>query len=294
MPRISSPIIPEPQLMSGLQAEIDRLGWQTVRNQILEQYEQRLQAIRESGLSKDEISKKRVKKLSKDELTTLALCFLAHLIELQTKGQDTEEAIRELTLAETELLEKGYPSATIAKNHHPLYINLVRHAIESQQLVLDRQNSYLIPIPDKDTGELTELPTHYAQLYLKYDDLFYLNLKRSTTANNNIKQDIPKPVVLPLYLDRVNYLLNSQSYPELAAGIAAASGRRFSELIKGNFSLPQDRASPYKLLFEGQLKKKEVAEAYLTYSIVPASKLLEAIARWRTIPKIQSLAEASI
>ncbi|VEP15423.1 hypothetical protein H1P_3330008 [Hyella patelloides LEGE 07179] len=303
MPRTSQPILPESQLINSCQTEIDRHSWQTVRNQIIELYEQRLQDyFQNRGLSLDEISKKRLKRLSENEILTLSLCFLTRIIELHQQGQDTEETIRQLCQDETELLERGYPKPTIAKNHHPLYINLVRDAISAEpsrstiathQLVLNQQNSWLIAVPNKDTGELEEISIHYVQMYLKYDTPFYVNLRRSTTANNNIKQEHPQPVRLDPYLETVRQLLNSNSYTELATAIAAASGRRFTEIVKGSFSLPPNSAYPYEYLFEGQLKKKNQAPAYLPYSIVPASQLLEAIARFRSLPKIQPLLSAT-
>ena len=302
MPRTSKPILPEAELIENSQAEIDRLGWQTVRNQIIHSYEERIDKIRQTGLSADEISQKRFKKLSRHELITLALCFLTCIVQLHQQGLDTENTIRQLCENETELLERGYPKATIAKNHHPLYINLIRNAISAEpsrstiatnQIVLNQQNSWSIPVPDKDTGELSEISIHYVQMYLKYDTPFYVNLKRSTTASNNIKQDHPQPVRLYPYLETINTLLHSNSYTELATAIAAASGRRFTEIVKGSFSIPDTSTHPYEYLFEGQLKKKDKAPAYLPYSIVPASQLLDAIARFRSLPKIQLLLSAT-
>jgi hypothetical protein len=294
MPRTDKPTLPEPKLIATLQSNIALLGWSTIRSQIVGQYEQRLQKNQQSGLTSDEVSKKRFKKLSRNELISLALCFLASLIELQQQKQDTEDTIRQLCESETALLEKGYPRATIAKNHHPLYVNLIRDAVDKKELILNQQNSYLLPVPDPDTSKLFDVRIHYAQLYLKYENSFYVGLKRATTTKNNLKQDRPQPVILPLYLGKVEGLLDSKSYPELATGIAAASGRRFSELIKGRFSLPYSADSPYQFIFEGQLKKQDEAPAYVTYSLVPADELMEAIARLRSFPKIKPLISASI
>lgn len=83
-----------------------------------------------------------------------------------------------------------------------------------------------------------------------------------------------------------------QTNQELPIAIAAASGRRFSELIIGRFSLPQSLTSPYQFLFEGQLKKSGPTSAYLTHSIVPATILIDAICRFRAIPKVQALQSA--
>ncbi len=175
-------------------------------------------------------------------------------------------------------MEKGYPPETIAKNHHPLYINILRDAVNLGKLPLNEHNSYYLEVPDPETGELIEIQQHYAQLYLKYDPQFYVLLKRKTTQNNNLKQLEPQPIKLQAYLDKTRQLLNSQSYTELAAGLAAASGRRFSEIIeRGHPSLPDQPTSPYEFIFEGQLKKPQESQPYLTYSLLRAGKVINAI-----------------
>ena len=297
MPRTRTPKISpsELQLIENFQAEISRLGWLTVRNQIVTQYEQSLHDyFHNRGLSLDEISQKRLKRLSKNDILTLSLCFLARLIELQQTGQDTEDTIDQLCQSETKLLERGYPKATIAKNHHPQYIKLVRHAVLTGDLILNEQNSYTISTFNPECEALEEQKCHYVQLYLKYENEFYLNLNKATTINNNIKQDNPKPVKLKPYLEKIQYLLHSPSYSELATGIALVTGRRFSELVLGQFSLPTDSAAGfYQYLFKGQLKKSDTADAFLTYSLIPASVLIKAIARFRSLSEIQTLVSKS-
>lgn len=297
MPRTRTPKISpsELQLIENFQAEISRLGWLTVRNQIVTQYEQSLHDyFHNRGLSLDEISQKRLKRLSKNDILTLSLCFLARLIELQQTGQDTEDTIDQLCQSETKLLERGYPKATIAKNHHPQYIKLVRHAALTGDLILTEQNSYTISVFNPEREAIEDVRCHYIQLYLKYETNFYLGLNKLTTANNNIKQDNPKPVKLKPYLEKVQYLLHSPSCSELATGIAIVTGRRFSELVLGQFSLPTDSAAGfYQYLFEGQLKKSDTADAFLTYSLIPASVLVDAIARFRSLSEIQSLISKS-
>ena len=294
MPRTATPIVPDAELRENIQAKIDSIGSQQVREPIIELYEQRLHRIQTSLLSPEEIAKKRFKRLNKSELLTLALCFLDRLIQLQREGTDTEDTIRQLCERETALLERGYPQSTIAKNQHPLYVNLIRDAIASHSLILSPQNSFTISIPNKDTGQLEDVRLHYAQMYLKYDNAFYSEMKRSTTANNNIKQDHPQPVRLIPYLDKINLLLKSNSYAELAIGIAAVTGRRFSEIVRGNFSVPDAPASPYEFIFEGQLKKSFTASAYVTYSLVPAINVIEAVLRFRSMEKVSSLSNASV
>ncbi len=124
-------------------------------------------------------------------------------------------------------MEKGYPPETIAKNHHPLYINILRDAVNLGQLPLNEHNSYSKEVPDPETGELIEIQQHYAQLYLKYEPQFYVQMKRKTTQNNNLKQLEPQPINLPAYLEKTRQLLKSNNYTELAAGLAAAEASPF-------------------------------------------------------------------
>ena len=298
MPRTAKPInLPEQSLLDQITTDIEQQGWETVRDEIAQVYRQRLAKIKleSHNLTESELKKRRFKKLSRSELVTLALAFLYHLIELNQQGQDTEEVIRLFAIAETTFLEKGYPPETIAKNHHPLYINILRDAVNLGKLPLNEHNSYYLEVPDAETGELIEIQQHYAQLYLKYDPQFYVLLKRKTTQNNNLKQLEPQPINLPAYLEKTRQLLASDNYTELAAGIAAASGRRFSEIIeRGHPSLPDHPTSPYQFLFSGQLKKSQDTQPYLTYSLLPAEEVIQAIALLRNIPKIKSLTGATI
>ena len=148
----------ELETIGKFRAEIDRLSWQKVRNSIIEKYQERIEKVKQSGKSEREITEGRFKKLSKNEQLTLALCFLTHLIELQQQGIDTEENIKQLSDEEARLLEQGYPKATIAKNRFPIYIKLVRGAIASGELVLNRQNSYTISIFNSETEAISDVP----------------------------------------------------------------------------------------------------------------------------------------
>ena len=248
MPRTKSPKLPDPELISQLSAQIKQLGWAYVRSAIASQYQQRLDKIAAKNLPPDELKAARFKKLSQDEKIALALCFLDRLLQLNRNNLDTETTIAELAEAETAFLEQGYTPEFIAKNLHPLYINLIRDAVEQGQLKLTDTNSYYLEVPDSATGKLIELHQHYAQLYLKYEREFYTQLKRSGTEVNNLKQDSPQPVRLEPYLEQVTQLLNSDSHTTLAAGIAAASGRRFSEVIeRGKAILPPNPSSQERI-----------------------------------------------
>jgi hypothetical protein len=297
MPRTTSPTnLPNSQLALLIKQEIESKGWQAVRDSVVFAYQLGLSEIEQKRgqLSEAEFKKKRFKRLSETELMTLALCFLLRLIELNKNSKDTEDTIASLCEAETSLLEQGYPKETIAKNHYGIYLNLIREAITSGQLQLTQDNSYCFDIIKQDTGQKETIQQHYAQLYLKYDPEDYLNFKKDGKGRNNIKQDKPQPIILPKYIDKVNQLLQSDSYTELAVGIAAATGRRFSEVMqRGTISIPENPKSDYEFLFEGQLKKNQPS-AYLTYSLVPSRVVVDAIARFRELPKIKELVGASI
>ncbi|WP_013334775.1 protelomerase family protein [Gloeothece verrucosa] len=296
MPRSNQPKLPDATQIEQINQTIKQLGTQTVRDKVVAAYNQRLDEIESAShqLTPDDRARKRFRKLSNDELLMLALTFVANLIEMNKGGTDTEEKVKELCEAETALLERGYPQETIAKNHHPLYVNLVNAAIYEGQLTLNEQNSYSFDIY-KQSGELETITAHYAQLYLKYDREFYRQVKQQSNERNNIKQDTPKPVRLYPYLDKIKELLQSEHHTELAAAIAAATGRRFSEVIeRGTFVIPDKPSSAYELIFSGQLKKATEAPAYSTYSIVPAALVVAALYKLRSIPKIAALKGATV
>ncbi|WP_186376338.1 protelomerase family protein [Hyella patelloides] len=280
MPRSATPKLPDPNLISQLNAQIESLGWSEFRQAIALKFQQRLALIAAKNLDAEKLKKARFKKLTHEEKVALALCFLHQLISLNQQNLDTESTIQALAIAETAFLERGYTPEFIAKNLHPLYINFVRDAIDRVELKLTPINSYSFEIPERDTERLVEVTQHYAQLYLKYQQPFYRQLSRSGTKVNNLKQDYPQPVRLQPYLNKVNQLLQSDKSTELAAGIAAACGRRFSEVIeRGKVTVPQSPTSPYEFVFEGQLKKTDSLEPYITYSLVHASLLISAIER---------------
>ena len=69
-------------------------------------------------------------KLTKYELEQLAL----HFVELLKSLNSTDE-IQALCEAEIQLLEEGYPQATIAGNQIPLYRRLIEDAISTGALL---------------------------------------------------------------------------------------------------------------------------------------------------------------
>ena len=99
MPRTKSPKLPDTELISKLSAQIEHLGWASIRSAISQSYLQRLDKIAAKNLPPGELKAARFKKLSQDEKIALALCFLDRLIELNQSGQDTETTISELAQA---------------------------------------------------------------------------------------------------------------------------------------------------------------------------------------------------
>ncbi|WP_228055369.1 telomere resolvase [Gloeocapsopsis crepidinum] len=226
-------------------------------------------------------------KLSKHELEQLALHFVDHLKLLNSPNE-----IKALCTAEIQLLEEGYPQATIAGNQIPLYRRLIEDAISTGTLLLTNENSHLVTWTKRNTGELGQTQEHFALDYLKYDQATYQQIRGEGTAANNSRQDNLQPVPLQRYLDTATELLASNDERHLAIAIAALTGRRHTEVIsKGHFQLTHH---PYLLHFQGQQKKQmgegETAPGFDILTLVPANQVLEGIEQFRTLPAIEQLA----
>ncbi|OWY65323.1 hypothetical protein B7486_42480 [cyanobacterium TDX16] len=243
------------------------------REEILARYRQRIQKGDRT-------------KLSKHELEQLALHFVERL-----KSLNSPDEIKALCEAEIQLLEEGYPQATIAGNQIPLYRRAIEDAISTGTLSLTDENSHLVTWTKRNTGELGQTQEHFALDYLKYDRATYQQIRGEGTAANNSRQDNLQPVPLQRYLDTAVELLASDDERQLAIALAALTGRRHTEVIsKGQF---QPTHHPYLLHFQGQQKKQvsegEVAPAFDILTLVPATQVLEGIERFRTLPTIQQL-----
>jgi len=225
-------------------------------------------------------------KLSKHELEQLVLHFIDRL-----KLLNSPDEIKALCTAEIQLLEEGYPQATIAGNQIPLYRRLIEDAISTDTLLLTNENSHLVTWTKRNTGELGQTQEHFALDYLKYDQATYQQIRGEGTAANNSRQDNLQPVPLQRYLDTATELLASNDERHKAIAIAALTGRRHTEVIsKGHFQLTHH---PYLLHFQGQQKKQmgedEAAPGFDILTLVPASQVLEGIERFRTLPAIEQL-----
>jgi len=243
------------------------------REEILARYRQRIQKGNRT-------------KLSKHELEQLALHFVDRLKSLNSQAE-----IQALCEAEIQLLEEGYPQATIAGNQIPLYRRSIGDAIQTGTLPLTDENSHVVTWTYRNTGELGQTQEHFALYYLKYDRATYQQIRSEGTAANNSRQDNLQPVQLQRYLDTAVELLASDDERHLAIALAALTGRRHTEVIsKGQF---QPTHHPYLLHFQGQQKKQvsegEAAPAFDILTLVPATQVLEGIERFRTLPAIQQL-----
>jgi Telomere resolvase len=282
----------EHERIEQIKVSIAQEGWEVIRDRIAQNYQARIAKIIANfgAIDTPEVRRKKPERLSKQEILTLAQIVVQRLTYMHHQGIDTEASIQTLAEAENAFLEMGYPRETIAKNFHNLYANLLKEAIANGQLPLTTLNSWTYPITKYDSGEIIEIQEHYFLTYFKYPPAFYHMLKRQGKKNNNSKQDAPAPIILERYLETTTKLLQTNSYTTLAAGIAAATGRRYSEIIARGEIEP---IGLYKYVFQGQLKKDN-PEAYATFSLVPVSLVRDAIALFRELPQIAPLKQASI
>jgi Telomere resolvase len=228
-------------------------------------------------------------KLSKTDFDELIDDFVEQLAELKSKAK-----IKALCAAELALLEEGYPQATIAKVYLPRYRKAIKEATEDGFLPLTKATSYQYDYAKRNSGEEGTAIDHFALLYLKYDQALYSQLANASADRNNQKQDNLCPVNLEAFLGVVAILLQSTNPFDLAAGIAAATGRRFSEVVaKGDFVKADKDPQSFWLSFGGQLKKKSVADRFRTPALFPATIVLKALKRFRSLPRIAKLAESS-
>lgn len=218
-------------------------------------------------------------RLTGEELSGLVRCFIDRLKPLDDRAQ-----IDRLCADEIALLESGYPEATVAKNYIPQYRKAILAATDDGSLPLTK-NTLLDYDYTKRNGEVVHFHGHYAYTVMKYTEE-YTKIADEDNTRNNQKQDSLKAVNWERYLEAAQKLLASGNHNDLAAGIAAVTGRRFSEVIQNQFSQTED---PYTLKFAGQLKKRGETEAYHTLCLMPAAEVWSAIERFRQSERIREL-----
>jgi regulator of replication initiation timing len=228
----------------------------------------------------------RIAQGARTRLTSAELEGLIHAFIVRLKDLSDRSTIDQLCQDEIELLEEGYPQATVAKNYIPRYRKAILAATEAGVLPLTK-STLLDYDYFKRNGERVHFHGHYAYRAMKYTDE-YTNIAQQDNARNNQKQDNLKPVNLERYLEVARDLLASRDHNDLAVGIAAVTGRRFSEVVQNRFFKTED---PYTLRFAGQLKKREETEAYHTLCLIPAAEVWKSIQRFRKLERIQDLQE---
>lgn len=240
------------------------------RDDILEQYRDRITAGARTRLTSTELEK-------------LIQAFIDQL-----KTLDSRAEIDQICADEIALLEEGYPQATVAKNYIPRYRRAILAATDDGSLPLT-DSTLIARDYHKRNGDLEHFHGHYAYTKFKYSEE-YANIAEADNARNNQKQDNLKPIDFDRYLTKARELLASTDHNELAVGIAAVSGRRFSEVIQHKFSRT---GHSHILKFSGQLKKRQEAEPFLTLCLISAADVWKAIQRFRKLERIQHFHELS-
>jgi hypothetical protein len=243
------------------------------RQLIIDRYRQRIAASERT-------------RLTKTDLAELIVEFIDRLAITKTKAK-----IQELCTAEIALLEEGYPQATIGKVYLPMYRKAIQTAVDDGLLPLTKNTSREYTYSKRNSAETGKAIDHFALDYLKYDSATYSQFAGISAERNNLKQDNLQPVNPDIFLAVAADLLNSADPFDLAVGIAATTGRRFSEVVaKGTMTATNDL---YWISFAGQLKKRTEADSYLTPCLLPAAIVLDAMERFRQHPRIAALANFS-
>ena len=189
------------------------------------------------------------------------------------------------------LLEEGYPTQTIASRLLAPYRKAIREAIDAGRLPLSDATSHIVRYTKRATGEQEQTQQHWALTHLKYDSATYARLRGQTIEHNNARQDDLQPVQVDSFLASVTELLTENDPHTLTAAIAAATGRRHTEVvIRGTFEATDH---PYVLRFSGQQKKRDgtigASTPFEIVTLVPARAILEALERLRQHPDVQAL-----
>jgi Telomere resolvase len=243
------------------------------RQLIIDRYRQRIAASERT-------------RLTKTDLAELIVEFIDRLAVTKNKAK-----IQELCIAEIALLEEGYPQATIGKVYLPMYRKAIQTAVDDGLLPLTKNTSREYTYNKRNNGDTGTATDHFALDYLKYDSATYSQFAGISAERNNLKQDNLQPVNPDIFLAVAADLLTSADPFDLAVGIAATTGRRFSEVVaKGTMTATNDL---YWISFAGQLKKRTEADSYLTPCLLPAAIVLDAMERFRQHPRIAALADFS-
>ena len=170
------------------------------------------------------------------------------------------------------------------RNTAASYMSQIRRAIAQWQetIDLDETNSY--PQQTKE-GVVNQ---HLALLYMNYPSDFHKQRMAPTNARKQEqRRNLETISDVDAYQGKIDGLLESREWRELAAGLIAATGRRPSEILK---TAEFKQIGKYEVAFSGQLKTKgEEREAYSTYTLVESAKVVNGLARLRRMPEIKAV-----
>ena len=225
-------------------------------------------------------------RLTQTEQAALVEAFISDLAQLEQAAMIEQRCTEELAI-----LEEGYPTQTIASKLIAPYRRAIRAAIDAGTLPLNDATSHIVRYTKRATGEQQETQEHWALTHLKYDQATYARLRGQSIEQNNARQDDLQPVQVDRYLEAVTELLAENDPHTLTAAIAAATGRRHTEVVVRSAFTSTEH--PYTLQFTGQQKKRgDKAGSDTSFdilTIVPAQTVLDAITRLRAMPLVGAL-----
>lgn len=143
------------------------------------------------------------------------------------------------------------------------------------------------------THPRTQSKEHIALKHMNFSKEEWDRIKATTSqtvlGRKEDEQFLDEPEV---YVQIVRHLLLQESWPELAVGVLAATGRRLSEGLK---TAVFTRETDYTVLFAGQLKQPLAdLPPYEIPLLVPASLLLSSMERLRTHPALKECAQMDV
>jgi len=152
-----------------------------------------------------------------------------------------------------------------------------------------------IPLTERNTwiNPQTQEKVHIALKYMNYSkeewDRIKATTSRTVLERMEEEQFLDEPEV---YVQIVRHLLAQESWPELAVGVLAATGRRLSEGLK---TAVFQRETDYTVLFTGQLKQPLAdLPPYEIPLLVSASLLLSSMERLRTHPALKECTQMDV
>lgn len=202
----------------------------------------------------------------------------------------------ELQTKEDDGIVTGFKSGKVTSLHS--YLTEYRNTIK-EEIPCTPDNSYELTIGKFKTatseGSRRRIRLHFAHRYLKksQDESQYRN--QGIKESSDVKRRNPRYFYSDDVTKKAVALLDSKSYSGLALGLMLLTGRRMSEILKtGQFEYIADD----QVIFSGQLKTRESPTAKTYPFQIPvlhdATKIIEALARLRSMPSIAALQNKSV